>query len=168
MSTNAEGPRGFSRLALFPLASLAFALGCVHHTSSKITDVCGGKNVTAYVALAIDSVARVGGDQLAGLRGERFDIVVNLFNQRSTGACPDRGGEASVDVGDLPNELAAAASRASTAHWRVQGLDVVVDLNHGVYDNNLTLSLPLDGGEGRWSLSRFPGVVAQGRLVNNP
>lgn len=165
MSTNAFRPRTLLRSALAPLASLLLALACVHHTSSRLTDVCGGKDVTARVALVIDSVALVGGDELRRLEGERFGIVVNLFNQLSPTRCADRTGEASVEIEDLPDELASAASGASTAHWRVDSLSVVVDLNHGVRDNNLSLTLPLDGSDGRWSLSRFPGVVAQGRLL---
>jgi hypothetical protein len=117
------------------------------------------------VALVIDSVATVGGDELARMKNERFDIAVNLFNQLEPTSCADRSGEASVEIGDLPDELASAASKAGTAHWRVDSLAVVVELNHGVRDNNLSLSLPLDGSDGHWALSRFPGVVAQGRLI---
>jgi hypothetical protein len=47
----------------------------------------------------------------------------------------------------------------------VDSLSVVIELNHGVRDNNLSLSLPLDGSDGHWTLSRFPGVVAEGRLI---
>lgn len=165
MSTNAVGVRRASWVVTAPLACLALVLGCVHHTSSTITDVCSGADVAARVVLVIDSVAPVGGGALGKLRGERFDLVVNLFNQRSDASCTDRTGEASVPLGNLPEELAAAASRASTAHWRVEGEAVVVDLNHGVSDNNLSLTLPLDGSDGEWRLSRFPGVVARGRLL---
>jgi hypothetical protein len=165
LSTNLWSRNTSARLALAAFASLLLPLGCAHHTSSQLTNLCGGDNVTARVALVIDSVATVGGDELASLRGERFDIVVNLFNQLGPTRCADRSGEASVNIGDLPDELASAASRASTAHWRVDSLAVVVELNHGVRDNNLSLSLPLDGSDGHWTLSRFPGVVAQGRLL---
>jgi hypothetical protein len=145
-------------LALLPLA-------CAHPRSSQLTDLCEGDNVTARVALVIDSVATVGGDELARLKGERFDIAVNLFNSLEPTSCAARSGEASVDIGDLPDELASAASKSSTAHWRIDSLSVVVELNHGVRDNNLSLSLPLDGSDGEWTLSRFPGVVAEGRLI---
>jgi hypothetical protein len=70
-----------------------------------------------------------------------------------------------VNVDDLPDELASAASGASTAYWRIDSLAVAVDMNRGVADNNLSLSLPLDGSDGHWSLSRLTGVVAQGRLI---
>ena len=165
MSTNPARFRPASSAALVPLASLALALACVHHPSSTITDVCAGGDVAASVGLVIDSVAPVGGAGLEALRGETFDIVVNLFNQLENVHCVDRSGEASVDIEDLPDELASAASRARTAQWRVDGLAVVVELNRGVADNNLLLSLPLDGSDGRWSLSRLTGVVAQGRLI---
>ena len=165
MSTNAVRHRTQSPIALAPLALLVLALACAHHASSRMTAVCEGGNVTARVALMIDSVALVGGDELRRLRGERYDIVVNLFNQPGPAPCSDRSGEASVSIDDLPDELASAAAGASSAHWRVDSLAVVVELNRGVRDNNLSLTLPLDGGDGHWSLSRFPGVVAQGRLI---
>ena len=165
MSTNIRPRRYGARIALVAFTSLLLPLACVHRASSELTNICRGGNVTARVALVIDSVATVGGDELARLRGERFDIVINLFNQLEPTRCADRSGEASVSIDELPDELASAASRASTAHWRVDSLDVVVELNHGVRDNNLSLSLPLDGSDGRWTLSRFPGVVAQGRLL---
>ena len=164
MSTNTERPVRNSRIPIAPLALLVLALACVHHTSSRITDVCTGKSVTARMGLFIDSVAPTGGDGLRSLQGERFDVVINLFNQLSPASCADRTGEASVNIDDLPDELASAASRASTAHWRVDGIAVVVELNRGVTDNNLSFTLPLDGGDGHWTLSRLPGVVAQGRL----
>jgi hypothetical protein len=145
-------------LALLPLA-------CAHRTSSRLSDLCEGGDVAARVVLVIDSVATVGGADLARMRGERFDILVNLFNQLGASSCADRSGEASIEIGDLPDELASAASKSGTAHWRVDSLAVVVDLNHGVRDNNLTFSLPLDGSDGHWTLSRFPGVVAEGRLL---
>jgi hypothetical protein len=145
-------------LALLPLA-------CAHHTSSRLADLCEGGDVAMRVVLVIDSVATVGGADLARMRGERFDILVNLFNQLEPRSCADRSGEASVEIGDLPDELASAASRSGTAHWRVDSLAVAVELNHGVRDNNLTFSLPLDGSDGHWTLSHFPGVVAEGRLL---
>ena len=165
MSTNLPSSRVAPRLALAALAPLLLLAACAHHTSSKMLDLCGGNDVTARVALVIDSVATVGGDELASLRGERFDIAVNLFNVLTPAPCADRTGEASVSIDELPDELASAASRASTAHWRVDSLEVVVELNHGVRDNNLSLTLPLDGSDGHWTLSRFPGVVAEGRLI---
>jgi hypothetical protein len=140
-------------------------LSCAHPHSSRLTDLCEGDDVTARVALVIDSVATVGGEELARLKGERFDIAIGLFNALEATRCADRSGEASVEIGDLPDELASAASKASTAHWRVDSLSVVIELNHGVRDNNLSLSLPLDGSDGHWTLSRFPGVVAEGRLI---
>lgn len=149
------------------LGFLLLALGCAHRASSELTAVCKGRSVAQNVVLVIDSVMPAGGSGLRNLQGERFDILVNLFNPPSRKSCADRDGEASVEVGDLPDALASAASRSSTAHWRVQGVDVVVDLNHGVRDNNLVFTLPLDGGDGRWSLSRFPGVVAKGRLLTH-
>src|SRR5690606_32368327 len=112
-----------------------------------------------------DSVATVGGDGLSRLRGDRFDIVVNLFDRLEPARCADRSGEASLDVDDLPDELASAASTSGTARWRIDSLAVVVELNPGVYDNNPSFSLPLDGSDGHWTLSRFPGVVARGRLL---
>ena len=165
MSTNVPPSRLAPRLALAALAPLILLVACAHHTSSKLIDICGGNDVTARVALVIDSVATAGGDELARLRDERFDIAINIFNPPAPAPCADRTGEASVDVDELPDELASAASRASTAHWRVDSLAVVVELNHGVRDNNLSLTLPLDGGDGHWTLSRFPGVVAEGRLI---
>jgi hypothetical protein len=145
-------------LALLPLA-------CAHRTSSRLADLCEGGDVATRVVLVIDSVAAVGGADLARLRGDRFDVLVNLFNQLEPRGCADRSGEASIDVGDLPDELGSAASKSGSAHWRVDSLSVVVELNPGVRDNNLTFSLPLDGSDGHWTLSRFPGVVAEGRLL---
>lgn len=173
MSTNVRSPLARVRSTLtaltLVLAGAVFALlpvACAHAGSAQLTDLCKGSDVTARVALVIDSVAEVGGDELARLRGERFDIAVNLFNNSlEPTSCADRAGEASVEIGDLPDELAAAASKAGTAHWRLDSLSVVVDLNHSVRDNNLVLSLPLDGSDGHWTLSRFPGVVAEGRLI---
>jgi hypothetical protein len=172
LSTNIGSSRPGTRFAptalLFALAAVCLALlplACAQSTSSQLTDLCEGDNVATSVVLVIDSVATVGGDELARLKGERFDIVVNLFNQLQPTACPARSGEASVEIGDLPDELASAASKASTAHWRIDSLAVVVELNRGVADNNLSLSLPLDGSDGHWTLSRFPGVVAEGRLL---
>lgn len=172
MSTKIVSPRSRVRFALdatvrAPLvATLALLLvACVHHTSSRLTDLCEGGNVAVPVVLVIDSVATVAGHELARLRGERFDIVVNLFNRLEPARCPDRSGEASVSIDDLPDELAGAASKSGTARWRIDGLTVVVELNPGVYDNNLSFSLPLDGSDGHWTLSRFPGVIASGRLI---
>ncbi|HEU4585352.1 MAG TPA: hypothetical protein VFR95_06360 [Gemmatimonadaceae bacterium] len=172
MSTKLPSPRSVAPFAFRATAPRLVAavlalslLACVHRTSSQLADLCEGGDVAAPVVLVVDSVAAVGGGELARLRGKRFDILVNLFNQPGPASCADRGGEASVEIDDLPDELAAAATRASTAHWRVDSLAVVVNLNHGVSDNNLTFSLPLDGSDGRWTLSRFPGVVAQGRLL---
>ncbi len=165
MSTNVGAPRAGARWALAALATALLPLACVHHTSSRLTDLCEGDNAVARVVLVIDSVATVGGGELARMRGERFDIVVNLFNRLGPGRCVDRSGEASVEIGDLPDELASAASKSGTAHWRIDSLAVVVELNHGVRDNNLSFFLPLDGSDGHWTLSRFPGVVAEGRLV---
>ncbi len=172
MSTKLPSPRSGVRFALGAIASAVavaavalLPLACAHRTSSRLTDLCEGGDVAARVVLVIDSVATVGGAGLARLRGERFDILVNLFNQPESRGCADRSGEASIDIGDLPDELASAASKSGTAHWRVDSLAVVVDLNHGVRDNNLTFSLPLDGSDGHWTLSRFPGVVAEGRLL---
>ncbi len=157
---------GASVLALLTLVLVLLPLACAHPHSSRLTDLCEGGDVTARVALVIDSVATVGGEELARLKGERFDIAIGLFNDKlEPTRCADRSGEASVEIGDLPDELASAASKASTAHWRVDSLSVVIELNHGVRDNNLSLSLPLDGSDGRWTLSRFPGVVAEGRLI---
>jgi hypothetical protein len=168
LSTNISLPRTGARLAIVPLASLLLlplVLGCAHSTSSKLADLCGGDDVTARVALVIDSVASVGGGELARLRDERFDIIINLFNPPTPTRCADRAGEASVEIGDLPDELASAAAGAGNAHWRVDSLEVVVELNRGVRDNNLSLALPLDGSDGHWTLSRFPGVAAKGRLL---
>lgn len=172
MSTNvgssrsgASLARGAVRLALAAAGLALLPAACAHRTSSQLTDLCEGENVATRVVLVIDSVATVGGDELARLKGERFDIVVNLFNQLEPTSCPARSGEASVEIGDLPDELASAASKDGTAHWRIDSLAAVVELNHGVRDNNLSFSLPLDGSDGHWTLSRFPGVVAEGRLI---
>lgn len=156
---------GATALALAMAALTILPLACAHRTGARLTDLCEGENVTAQVALVIDSVAPVGGAELARLKGDRFDIAVNLFNQLEPSSCADRSGEASVEIGDLPDELASAASGAGSAHWRVDSLSVVVELNYNVRDNNLSLSLPLDGSDGHWTLSRFPGVVAEGRLI---
>ena len=172
MSTNLGWSRRRARSAsaalLFALAAAGLALlpiACAHHPSSRLTDLCEGDDVAARVVLVIDSVATVGGGELARLKGERFDIVVNLFNGLQPTSCAGSSGEASVEIGDLPDELASAASGNGTAHWRIDSLAAVVELNRGVRDNNLSFSLPLDGSDGHWTLSRFPGVVAEGRLI---
>ena len=172
MSTNTPPPaRGApstlaaGALVLAAALFLLLPLACTHPRGSRLADLCEGDNVVARVALTIDSVATVGGAELTRLKGDSFDIAISLFNQLEPARCPDRSGEANVDIGDLPDELASAASRASTAHWWIEGLSVVVELDRGVRDDNLSLSLPLDGSDGRWTLSRFPGVVAEGRLL---
>jgi hypothetical protein len=162
-----ELSRASSRLAV----SLAFAYalvcteGCAHRTSLELSDLCDGRSVAQHLELVIDSVRAPAGAELRRLAGHRFDVELNLINLSRAGRCPDRSGEASIRA-HLPDELAnAVTSRKQVARWRIEGTDVAVDLNPGVIDNNLSFSLPLDGGNGRWSLSTIAGEVASGRLL---
>ena len=151
--------------------SLAFAStlvcteGCAHRTSFKLSDLCEGRSVAQHLELVIDSVRAPAGPELSRLAGHRFDVELNLVNLSAAHRCQDRSGEASIRA-HLPDELASAVtSRKQVARWRIQGTQVAVDLNPGVLDNNLSFSLPLDGGNGRWSLSTIAGEVAGGRLL---
>jgi hypothetical protein len=126
-----------------------------------------GKNVGQHLTLVIDSVTPAASAGLVRLAGHRFDVTLNLFNPLSTAQCQDRTGSASITTDDLPDELANATARkgGASGQWQVEGARVDVNLNPGVFDNNLRFSLPLDGSPGSWSLSTFAGAVARGRLI---
>lgn len=143
----------------------AIATGCIHRTSTEMTAVCKGMNVTRDLVLSVDSLSPAAGRALVRFRGKRFTIRVNLFNPLEMVECQDRSGEAYATVDHLPDELEHAAAGARHARWRVDGPNVVVDLNPQVRDDNLTLVLPLSGGTGRWTMSSIVGTVASGRLM---
>jgi hypothetical protein len=147
-----------------PAVLATLATGCIHRTSTEMTGVCKGMNVTRDLVLAIDSLSPAAGRALARFQGQRFTIRVNLFNPVEMAECQDRSGEAYATVDHLPDELERAAAGARHARWRVDGPNVVVELNPQVRDNNLTLVLPLSGQTGRWTMSSIAGTVASGRL----
>ena len=65
----------------------------------------------------------------------------------------------------VERDAAAVATRKQVMRWDVEGKTLRVDLNPGVIDNNLSLSLPMNGTNGRWSLSTLAGQVGWGRLL---
>lgn len=157
-------PSRWTRLVT-PLAALLMA-SCLHHTSSQIQAVCTGANVGKRLALVLDSVTPAADGNLLRLKGQRFDIMVNLANPLSTAHCEDRSGVATATVDELPDELARATAPKRGGQWRVDGTRVVVDLNPGVLTQNLQLVLPLDGSPGEWRLATLAGAVASGRLLS--
>lgn len=156
-------PRRRTRYLGAALGLLAAA--CVHRVSTNIQALCSGADVARNLALVIDSVTPDAPPGLARLRGDRFDIVLNLFNHLSGVHCQDRFGTASASVSQLPDALERAAPSKRNARWWVEGLHVTVSFNPGAVDDNLQFRLPLNGGVGRWWLSTLAGPVATGRLL---
>jgi hypothetical protein len=156
--------------SLLPLLSpLAFlTLACLHHTTTQMTGICSGENVGRRLTLTIDSVTPAAPDALRRLRDHHFEITLTLANPFSAAPCHDRTGEATISRDELPDALASAVAAKASGAWRVDGLAVAVDLNPGVLDNHLELSLPLDGSAGTWRLSSLVGAVASGRLLPAP
>lgn len=148
------------------VALALLAAACVHRVSTRIQAVCQGDDVARNLALVIDSVTPNAPPGLVRLRGDRFDIVLNLFNHHHSGVhCQDRSGTASASISRLPDALERAAPPKRDARWWVEGLHVSVSFNPGVVDNNLRFLLPLDGGVGHWWLATLAGPVASGRLL---
>lgn len=153
------------RCRVLAAAIVLVSAGCMHGTTSRIAAVCTGANVGKRLTLIVDSVSPAAGRALERLHGQSYDIVLNLSNGGSSTNCQDRYGSGSVSVGELPDALAASANKHGDIQWRVDSLAVAVNLNPGVYDNNLQFVLPLSGGPGSWFLSTFIGRIASGRLL---
>jgi hypothetical protein len=145
---------------------LAIGGGCRVHTTPDLQAVCTGANVAQRLVLSVDSLTSRAGPDLRALAGKKYHVAVTLLGRISTADCPDRSGDATFE-GELPSALASAvASRGrATPHWLVQGVNVLVELNPGVLDNAITITLPLDGSPGRWGLSTLAGEVVSGRAV---
>jgi hypothetical protein len=121
-------------------------------------------SVVQRVTLSVDDVRPIAGVDLHQIRGERYEIVLTLLPAPHLGSCADRSGEATWQ-GFLPDALARATAGPATATWSVSGGSLHVQLNPSVADNNLSINLPLSGGEGRWDLSTFVGTVAAGTVT---
>lgn len=165
MSTD-NAPRATLRATMCVALLAGFALtGCLaRHPSRTLADVCQGRTVGASLSLVIDSLGRGASPGLHRLQGQRFAVTLTLANPLSAERCEDRSGDAYVNRDALPDALAGATGNHG-GKWMVQGTRVAVNLNPGVFDNNLQFDLPLDGAAGTWSLSTFAGRVAWGRLL---
>ena len=150
------------------LALSATVLGlfaCSHPVSQKLSDLCGGYSVVQHVVLVVDTLTSRAGADAQRLVGKKYPITVNLNNLLNPRNCDDRAGEGAV-LGYIPDALATAVTtRKQVMRWDVEGKVLRVDLNPGVIDNNLSLALPMDGSNGRWSLSTLAGQVGWGRLL---
>ncbi|HJU65116.1 MAG TPA: hypothetical protein VJ596_05530 [Gemmatimonadaceae bacterium] len=162
MSTDAAGRR-FRHLAIVLLLGCAVA-GCRTSPTPRLEAVCEGVPVVQRVTLSVDSLRPTAGVELHEIRGERYELVLTLLPAPRPGSCADRSGEATWQ-GFLPDALARATAGPGTASWDVSGTNVHVRLNPRVADNNLSLTLPLAGDEGRWDLSTFVGTIAGGRVI---
>jgi hypothetical protein len=146
------------------LAAGLVALGaCRRPAATRLEAVCDGVSVVQRVTLSVDDVRPTAGVELHQIRGERYELVLTLLPEPHLGSCTDRSGEATWQ-GFLPDPLADATAGPATAAWSVSGTSVRVELNPRAADNNLSLSLPLSGGEGSWDLSTFVGTVASGKV----
>ena len=115
----------------------------------------------------VDTLTPRAGSDAQKLKGKSYPLTINLNNLRNHKRCEDNGGEGVV-LGYLPDALiAAVATRKQVMRWDVEGKMLRVDLNPGVIDNNLNFALPMDGGDGRWSLAKLSGEIGFGRLVRD-
>jgi hypothetical protein len=151
--------------ALVLSASLLTLSACTHPVSSKLRDLCGGYSVVQHVVLVVDTLTSRAGADAQRLLGKTYPVTINLHNILNPSSCEDRSGEGTV-LGYIPDALeTAVASRRQVMRWDVEGTLLRVDLNPGVIDNNLNFALPMDGTDGRWSLSTLAGQVGWGRLL---
>lgn len=151
------------RLAVLAVGASALT-ACRPPTAARLEAVCDGISVVQRVTLRIDDVRPTASVELHQIRGERYEIVLTLLPEPNLGSCSDRSGEATWQ-GFLPEALARATAGPATATWSVSGTSVHVQLNPRVADNNLSISLPLSGGDGSWDLSTFVGTVASGTVT---
>ena len=151
--------------ALVLSVSLLGLFACTHPVSQKLSDLCGGYSVVQHVVLMVDTLTSRAGSDAQRLVGKKYPITINLNNILNPKRCEDRSGEGAV-LGYIPDALeTAVTSRKQVMRWDVEGKLLRVDLNPGVIDNNLTFALPMNGTDGRWSLSTLAGQVGWGRLV---
>lgn len=161
MSTHLRGVVGAGLAAVLGLAA------CSHPVSEKLRDLCGGYSVVQHVVLVVDTLRPRAGSDAQRLKGKSYPITINLNNLRNHRRCEDNSGEGVV-LGYLPDALTAAvATRKQVMRWDVEGKMLRVDLNPGVIDNNLNFALPMDGGDGCWSLAKLSGEIGFGRLVRD-
>ena len=161
MSTHLRSVVGAGLVAVLGLSA------CSHPVSEKLSDLCGGYSVVQHVVLMLDTLTPRAGSDAQKLKGNSYPVTINLNNLRSRKRCEDNSGEGVV-LGYLPDALTAAvATRKQVMRWDIEGKTLRVDLNPGVIDNNLNFSLPMDGGDGRWSLAKLSGEIGFGRLVRD-
>jgi hypothetical protein len=147
--------------------AVAIALACARRppaTPPDLAELCAGRNVDLRgVTLVVDSVRPAAGAALRSLVGTTSRLDLAFRAPAAGGDCAGKGGRVGFE-GELPPELATGTAGDRVALWRVQNETVVVDMAPRARDNNVTLSLPLRGGDGRWSYSTIVGPVASGRL----
>ncbi|MEO8879363.1 MAG: hypothetical protein ABI446_03125 [Gemmatimonadaceae bacterium] len=140
---------------------------CSHPVSERIGDLCSGYSVVQHVFLVVDTLTPRAGPAAQRLRGKAYPVTINLHTLLNHKNCQDNSGEGAV-LGYLPDALTAAvATRKQVMRWDIEGKLLRVDLNPGVIDNNLNFALPLEGGDGRWSLAKLSGQIGWGRLVHD-
>ncbi len=151
--------------ALLAVVAVALTTGCGRaHTTSIPSGLCAGSNVVQEITLVVDTVRPQAGEGLAQLQGTRHDLTISLFNPVPTGACPQRYG-AGTFLGELPQALRNATTHDRQLAWRVEGVNVGLNLNFNVMDNNIAIMMPLDGGDGSWSLNTIAGPMVVGRAL---
>ncbi|HEX5438547.1 MAG TPA: hypothetical protein VFW98_15445 [Gemmatimonadaceae bacterium] len=143
---------------------MSTASACAANASPQMDDLCGGSPVQQELTLVLDTVRAVPATPLQALAGQRFHMTLRLLPLPGTARCRNATGTASFQA-DLPDEMTAGITQRASPTWRIMGISVVVDFNPGVADDNLRVVLPLNGGAGRWQLSRLTGLVAGGRVL---
>ena len=155
--------RPFWRLSVLVFGT-ALALACAPKKPLTLAALCAGTPATAHVAATIDTTRPPAGPELTAARGTRFELTLTFEAASTRGAeshCSGTAGTATFS-GTFPDRIRGATSANGRASWRVEGDTVLLDLNPGMRDNNVFVSLPLNGGHGHWGLSTFAGEVAGG------
>ncbi|HET7586147.1 MAG TPA: hypothetical protein VFK13_14640 [Gemmatimonadaceae bacterium] len=153
---------GAAVLAAFATATLT---ACATSGTSRVSGVCERSTVVQHVVLVVDSVSPRAGPELVPLQGDRVNLTLTLLPDRDPlHHCPDVSGPAAWS-GELPDVLRTGAGDSAQAAWRIEGDAVAMNLNPGVFDNNLLITLPLSGEVGHWGLSTFVGEVVGGRVL---
>ena len=166
-SATTSSPRRLAPIGAAGLAFVALAATCARRNDPTLTGLCEGRAATQRIDASIDTVLPHGGAALAAMKGRHFALRLDFSPPPATGPaagtseCQGAMGEARFS-GELPEPLRSAASRDSTAAWRIEGDTVLVDLNPKTRDNNVVMSLPMRGGRGHWALSTFAGEAARG------
>ena len=164
MSTHVRGLVLMVCMVCAPVVGLA---ACSHPVSERIADLCIGSSVVQHVLLVVDTLTPRAGPDAQKLQGKSYPVTINLHSLLSHRRCEDNSGEGAV-LGYLPDVLTAAvATRKQVMRWDVEGKMLRVDLNPGVIDNNLNFALPMNGADGRWSLTRLSGQIGWGRLLRD-